>query len=493
MAFFIGTTPLNNRIYVPLIGGTPFPDCDFTTYFDGSSEVLKEFVKRAPLNLINDSLDNSNIALVDLDTDWDIELKVNIDPSASVADRIIRMEKTAGSANFTLDIATTTIRLFISDASNILQANLNRAYTQGTDAVVKITRVGSAVTLDVNGSVTTDPTVDLTTNGCAIDELTIGAEDPDFREIPGLFFYCNISNIDSWNFVSNVDDGLVYTGLVNGMHLALKDDSPFDAQFPNYTPSNPDDIFPQPQTGPTQFRNDNAVWEDVANTDNLSNIGLDEWIEVTPVSPVGENDSVMTIHDSTGTQMMNLFYQESVNRFRVAINPTSNGAVNINTANESAPVDNRYFVHVFSDITQAKATRDTTIEVYDDTFILVATAALTLDWTTDWLATKSIMGARLPNSSESNVNIFTQTSNVTGVTHWDTRLWTEFDPNGGTVISTTDKEFIIDDDSPFGMMYPYIGEYNTAYLVSDTLCEGTDIVTIGGIAQIRNGVWQVLV
>lgn len=194
-----------------------------------------------PLNLDQDSVSNELLpSLINLDQDFVLKIRFNLDVSIDPSDRILRLKSTLSDSGITLDWSGSIIRLFIADSIGINQANMSRSYTLGTDGVATITRVGSSVTFDVNGSSTTDATVDLTTNGSTINIVHVGAENVDFREAESLFYYFNMDILDNWNFVGrlptqNDATGNTFTGSLNSIILTLQDDIPFGAYFPYLT------------------------------------------------------------------------------------------------------------------------------------------------------------------------------------------------------------------------------------------------------------------
>ena len=231
--FFVSDEGLAWTLEEDVLGSAQYPGTgyvwDVTTLFRQP--------KTDALSLNGDSL-LGTFTSKDFSGDWQIVMHINIDNTASADDRLLYIDDSVGNGVINIDFnGSTAIRAIGTDNSSVSPLSLSVAYTAGTDAIVKLTRTGSSVTLDVNGVTDTDATVDFTTNGLDVNRINVAAEPTNVRELDCFLSSCSVSLIDDWRFIGRLPTQLeatggTFIGLNNSIVLTLTDDATTGSYFP---------------------------------------------------------------------------------------------------------------------------------------------------------------------------------------------------------------------------------------------------------------------
>lgn len=447
--------------------------CDNSTYTNGTTETVVDFIKEGPLYyksdvaIWDDSSDQQTIA-----AGWFVEIKITsdivsayfINLTSSTTSAEARITLNGGNLNFAGNDDTNTESWF---------GFINSGYTISEPTILRMEYDGTDFKYIVNGVQKGSNTITLAA-GFTYDRIDYGARTPTLSRMEGLYFYANESNVGDADFYSNQSSGLKYF-TSKGKEIDLTEDVAGDSQYPynGVITLDPSLLYTIPETGPLKLNGDFA---EVIQNFNIG--GASSWTfetYITTGDPNDDNDRLFFC-DSTSSAEWYVFYSSALDKFRMFV---------VNDAG-SLVLNQTLGLVVGSKTAMLK--------------VQSVAGIITTTWD----------GASLPTvdlSSEANINFtglkycsqsasfraFTCTSfnlNFTLIDYWDFvgRLWSLADINGNKFIGLINKTVIeLNDDAPTGSVFPYIGAYNTYYLEKDTPCAGNNLVTHNSIAVTQLG------
>jgi hypothetical protein len=231
-------------------------DCNFTTYFDGSGNFNIDFVRRAPLNFVDSTpVDTLKAISINYDPslgdDFDIDVYLTDTPnddtffvlfdSLNSARRIFG-RTSFGNARYRVQAASLLTPLVTSDFVTPVNAGERHKYGFSIDPILKTIcgTIDGIKTLD-------DESIDFT--GTIFNTLVIGSNELEVGGVDMLLYACNSTLLGNISFVSNVSDGQSFTN-AEGTTFVINDEIPLNIQYPDYTPTDPNDITkPAPRLG----------------------------------------------------------------------------------------------------------------------------------------------------------------------------------------------------------------------------------------------------
>jgi len=436
----------------------------YALYSDGTKVTVDTL---APLNFDSttpvDLLKNENISYDPaVDDNFNIKIKaLNVSnndrffafyDSANPETRFLRGMYRASGNRWRIQAGSALTGTKTSDFTGSFVAGENKVYG------FRIDSANNKIYATIDGIDTTDDeTIDFT--GTTFDVLTIGTSIGETTHPDFLLHNCDSDQLGFWNFLSNTDKGATFLS-DKYRYLAATDSSPTTLQYPNYTPSDSDDLVESPKTGRTRLRNDIIKATGLTST-NLAD-GKTRYFKglVNLDSSAGGFDAVFDIGNSgIGATSLRLLFNSG--NLQVFWDDDANNSKAVTPVlSVSTGVDLFYTVEVSSSL--LKLTVNGTSQ--EDSTILGG--ACTVD--------EIFLGARGPASFNipCDYSWFMYSDFDTdelAFVNMDVRLWTQSDPNGNKFIATNGVEFVLTDALPTGAVFPYIGVWPTVYLVEDII------------------------